>query len=405
MLRRILPLVMLSAVLACDTSVTNPGPLHDDDLDRPEAHEALVNGMGRALSRALGYVSLTGGITSFEIAPSSSVQSVTQFGITIRQRQGILDPGLSETDVHWQYAQQARWVAEDGVRRFRQVMGEGFATSPLAAEALLHAGYANRLLGENMCQAVIDGGPILPRQVSFERAEAAFTEALAIGQGLGDAAISQAALAGRASVRAWLGNWPGAAADAQAVPAGFVRQAVYSAVEIDQYNRFYWTIANQPLRVHTVASTFYESYFTETGDPRTPWDRDPQFPVGDEGLPWLFQTKYASRDAPIRLSSGREMRLIVAEAQLRSGDLQGSLEILNGLRAEVGVAPWEADGTVEVWTALKRERGIELWLEGRRLWDLQRWLTEGAPGAAEDMTGRSTCFPIGQTEVDTNPNL
>jgi hypothetical protein len=63
------------------------------------------------------------------------------------------------------------------------------------------------------------------------------------------------------------------------------------------------------------------------------------------------------------------------------------------------------DDLEEAWTALKRERGIELWLEGRRLGDLRRWLAAGAPGEAEDMSGRDTCFPIGTTELDTNPNV
>jgi hypothetical protein len=54
---------------------------------------------------------------------------------------------------------------------------------------------------------------------------------------------------------------------------------------------------------------------------------------------------------------------------------------------------------------LKRERSIELWLEARRLGDLHRWKEDGSPGAVEDMTGRQTCFPIGQNELDSNPNL
>ena len=29
------------------------------------------------------------------------------------------------------------------------------------------------------------------------------------------------------------------------------------------------------------------------------------------------------------------------------------------------------------WTILQSERGLVLWLEGRRLWDLRRWFVEG----------------------------
>lgn len=393
---------LLAAALACDTGASNLGPILDEDLDLPEAQEALVNGMSLSLSRALNWVALTGGVVSYEVAASGSPGS--GFGVPIRQRSGHLDPDPDETDTHWRLAQQARWVAEDGVRRLRRVLGDDFASSSAATRALLYAGYANRLLGENMCEAVIDGGPRQPRTVSLQRAEEAFTEALAAAEAAGETDVAVAARAGRASVRAWLGNWAGAEADAAAVPAGFTFDAMFDENADDQYNRIAWSNV-LPNRAHTVFTTFYEEYYLETGDPRTPWDSNPDFPLGDNGLPWHFQTKYPDRTSPIHLSSYREMRLLIAEARLRAGDVAGAMAIVNQLRADLGLAPWVANTTTEAWAALRRERGIELWLEGRRLGDLHRWNAEGVPGAAEDLTGRDTCFPIGQTEVDTNPNL
>lgn len=390
----------LAILVACDPSVTNPGPVEDDVLDRPEAHPALVNGIERAVSRAVNWIAYTGAVVAREV--TSGGRTGGDLGISVLQRQGILDPGLEEADIYWQYAQQARWVAEDGVRRLREALGPGFDSSPLAARALLFAGYANRLLGENMCEAVIDGGPAVPRRVSFERAETAFTEAFDIAGRVGPAEVAQAARAGRAAARVWLGDWAGALDDAQAVPPIFVFQASYAALEVDQFNRFNASHDTQGI---TVWGTFYDTYYLETRDPRTPWSESAEMPTTALGDPWHFQTKHDNRDAPIRLSTGREMRLIVAEARLLQGDATGALEIVNELRASVGAPPWPASGLESAWTALKRERGIELWLEGRRLGDLHRWQAEGTPGEAEDMTGRSTCFPIGRTELNTNPNL
>jgi hypothetical protein len=395
-------LALVAAAAACDTSVTNPGPVSDDQLDKEVALPAVVNGMTRSLIRALNYIAYTGAGASREIVTSSNGGL---FAITLREGQGILDPATDETNDHWVYAQQARWVAEDGVRRIRATLGDRFAGSAVAAQALVDVGFANRLLGENMCFAVIDGGPQQPRAIYFERAVAAFTEAITVAHAAGEAQLELAARAGRAAARVWLGDWAGAVSDASLVPRTFVYQARYATVELDQYNRIYWGNANQPYRNHSVIGTFYEMYYQTFADPRTPWTKNPAIPNGAASVPWYFETKFTGRDSPINLSTGREMRLIIAESLLQSGDWQGSLSEINQLRSSVGVVPWTASGVDETWAVLRRERGIELWLEGRRLGDLFRWNTANRPGDAADTIGRHSCFPIGQTELTSNPNL
>lgn len=287
----------------------------------------------------------------------------------------------------------------------RTTLGADFAKSPLAAQALVHAGFADRLLGENMCTGVIDGGPAESRTIYFTHAEAEFTEAMAVAAAAANTNLVNAARAGRASVRVWLNNWSGAASDAALVPAGFSYKAIYSSLEQAQYNRIYWANGNQPNRSHSVVGTFYESYYKTTNDPRTPWSTNPAFPRGTGNVLWYFQTKYDKTSSPINLVTSREMRLIIAESLLRSGDWQGAMSEINSRRAELSVPPWPATNLAEAWTALGRERGIELWLEGRRLGDLFRWQADKVPGTFEDMTGRDTCFPVGVSERDTNHNL
>ena len=195
----------------------------------------------------------------------------------------------------------------------------------------------------------------------------------------GQSAMVTAATAGRASVRLLKGNYSGATSDAASVPNGFAYQMPYNAIDIDQYNRIYWAGANQPYRAHTVWHTFYEDYYKSTKDPRVSWDQDPKNPVGDAAVgnlgrvPWYFQTKFNKREAPINLSSGWEMRLLEAEAKLVANDVAGAATLINAHRVSLGLAPWPAASATDAWTALKRERGIELWLEARRLGDLRRW--------------------------------
>ena len=154
---------------ACQGSIVDLATIDDEDLDRPEAIEALVAGMGLTLSEAVGLVSQTGVIAGRELEWGGLGE---EFGATLAQVAGELN--AVDSDRHWNASQQARWTAEDGVRRIRGILGdEEFARSRLAAEALLDVGFANRLLGENMCQGVVDGGPALPRTAHFQRGRVA----------------------------------------------------------------------------------------------------------------------------------------------------------------------------------------------------------------------------------------
>lgn len=412
---RFAAMVALAAAAACDFSVTNPGPVQDRFLDDPAAHEALASGAAKLIAHSLGQFAYTGGVVSREITASGLVG---RFGIEVRARAGILHE--EDKPEHWDDAQQARWTAEDGVRRLNAVVPEGEleAYTP-AARLYLMAGYANRLLGENVCEGVIDGSPAQSHMVYFERAEQHFSNAIRIADNAGEQELHTAAFAGRASVRGALGDWTGAVQDAQEVPDDFDFTARYSSDEELQYNRHYWTVANSPYRAQSVWNTYYEDYYRNTGDPRTPWGEDPDFPFGGsapEGdVPWLFQLKFASRDSPINLSSGIEARLIEAEAALNIGEWEQAMALINGVRVGVvsdltgePLEAWAATSIEEAWAALKRERGIALWLEGRRLGDMRRWLADGVPGDVDpmqDMTDRSLCFPISITERQTNPNL
>src|SRR5438874_8375720 len=220
-------LVVLGALAGCNLSVDNPDRVQDPLLNDPGAHAAVVAGASLALSEAINWVAFFGGGAAKEVTQGGRIQPVKL----------PLDPGQLSVqeipDVAWDSAQQARWVAEDAVRRFRDVMGAQFASYDLGAKALLYAGYANRLLGENMCEAVIDGGAPSDYKDHFRRAESALTEAIAVAGAAGDTAVRTAATAARASVRLMLGDNAGAASDAATVPTNFARPPVYSVQNED----------------------------------------------------------------------------------------------------------------------------------------------------------------------------
>src|SRR5207253_6920856 len=344
---------------ACDTSVTNPGLTPDGPLAKPEAWPAIVVGARRALADAIGSASATGGqllywsaAVTFEINPAGSTGS---FGIPTDVQAGILNDATSSAD--WASSNQARFVPEDAVRRFKRVMPDTlFGKSLLVGQAYLYAGFANRTLGESFCQSVIplqnpDGslspGSLGSHTLYFLRADTAFTNALAVftASGKTDTQTTnfiRAARAGRGSVRADLASWglgpcADATADAALVPDTSKFLLPYAAASPDQYNYLYWARANQSFRAHTEWGTFYEGYYRTTKDARAKWDSTGM--SGDAAVakfggrvPFWPEAKYATTSAPVRLSSGWEMRLLEAEAALVAGNLDTAQAKINARR-------------------------------------------------------------------------
>ena len=400
---------------ACDFNVENPGPVADDILNNPAAHQAVVNGAARSISTTLDDLAYQTGAVTREIMASGNTNISIEHGL------GQITP--TSGNGLWQSVQNSRWIGEDAVRR----LAEAKATNELQATANLWTGFANRR-GDILCEAVINGGAKQANTVMLDRAVANFTQALTLSA---NTATKTAALAGRASVYATLNKWTEAVADAKQVPDAFVFQARYSAEEAEQRNEVYFYSANAPYRVHSVWGTPYEQYFLDTGDPRTPWIKVPAFPFGEiqrpkiGNVPWYPQQKFKAYTDPINLVSGREMRLLEAEALLvgGAGDIPAAMTLINRIRTTKistttgkALEPWTATTIAEAWTALRRERGIELWLEGRRMADLRRWKEANRPGqlwALEDPSNpktyldspQSLCIPISQNEIDTNPNI
>ena len=202
--------------------------------------------------------------------------------------------------------------------------------------------------------------------VHFERAEAAFTEALTIATAKNNTALRNAALAGRASVRIWRGQLGRRRrADAALVPKDFSYATPFNIVAMTQSNSLAISTTDQVRRNFSQWTTFYGDNFDQFKDPRTPYRKFPDTPfrVGLGSLPDLGdgrgaigqvqywqQRKHIREDGPIELSSGRETKLILAELKLRAGDWHGALAIVNEIRTTVGVTLRTATTAEEAWT-------------------------------------------------------
>lgn len=423
-LKGFLALGLSLGLAACDTDVVNPGPIAADFLDSPDAQSAIVSGAGRALSDALNWIGYTSAAVAREVHPSGSTGS---FGITPEQQRGELNP--DEVGAHWENMHRARFMVEEGLDRIT-ALESGEQDPAELAQLYLWGGYTYRLAGESLCEAVIDGGAPQSYTVFFDRALEMFDQAASTGSG----DVRTAAIAGRASVKTWTGDWAGAVADANAALSAdedlsYV-MPYFDIGDDNQGNRIYLATKGEPYRAHSQWNTWVSGYGLNPtdnpdGDPRVPYRTTGE--TGDAAVPccgpvpWNPQTKHDNDAAPIELSSSAEMKLILAENALRNSDMGTAVDIINELRAAAGmdaVAPADMD---EAWSMLLREHAIEMWLESRRLPALRRWndagialesllqplerVGDGNLETGSHLQERDFCFPISEAEQQTNPNV
>ena len=393
--------------------VEAPGRLADENLNTENAFEALVEGMSADLTGAFDQMTYISPIAAGELFHSGS------YAITEEAR-GVLS--AEDSNGEFNAMQQARWVAENGIERMREFMNPTrFNSSPLVARAYLYAAIANRLLGEMMCTSTIDGGPEVPNTDHFVRAEMWADSAIAYGTRAELDDVVTAATGVRATVRAWQGDWAGAIADAQQVPDDFVWVVPFAGGTANAPELWYETHVR---REFSVINTMFEP--NGGADLRTPWDTvfraDGTVQTGANGTTLFYQQlKYTSDDADVPAVKGPEMLLLQAENALRGGaaGIAAAYGFMNDARAVYGMGALTPAATLaEAWDDLQYERSATLWLEARHLWDARRWYegvdtsdpmyfgflggADGVPGGSDD---RDTCFPIGDEELRSNPNL
>jgi starch-binding outer membrane protein, SusD/RagB family len=444
---------MMVVLPACDgfLNVSSPSLAEDPELESPLAVMSMLRGTQGDFVHAAAGEAGQGGLY---LAGALLTDELVHSGVW-RGHRGFSD-GFSrdnwvEVEQMWAAASQARWTAENllpRIERIRQTAtGAEEIEESLAnqhAAAMLWAGLANRLMGDNFCNAVIDGGAMQDHTVFYERAERHFTDAIALSTELGRDTLRQAARAGRAQTRMMLGNWAGAVEDAGQVETLHIYQQTHAAWT-GREREWNWILrsvlfANAEVTVWgTPFADWGRLVGATTGDPRVQFDRPTTVTVGrDDRRPFWRQRKYTGTGDNVTVARGTEMRLIEAEAMLIAGNWQGAIAKINEVRAFRRSAAGglvvadrtlarmpnvTATNATQTWELLMRERGLELWLEGRRLPDMRRWANTpgsvpttvvrraGTGAAATDerlpvlQVSDGLCIPVSLAEKRTNPNL
>lgn len=459
----VLTLVGIAGLGACDLTVEAPDRVLDRDLDIPEAVEAIV--AGSVADYAEAYVEPGGGgtINAGAMLTDELVHSGSWIGL-----RGLSD-GESQDDwvesqSRWAEPSQARWTAEQGIPRVTAILqadGQTPSSHRLIAVLNLHAGLANVMLGDNFCQAVIDGGPYQDYTEYYTRAIPYLQEAITVGQAAGNGALSgewddgddvaMAAYGVLARAQMQLGQWSAAVTAAGNVDTDFVYEILYDETAGESNDMRWWgylrdetTVWGTPFA--TLGDDLNDDHHVG-GDPRVPYDIKyladgvTWAESGDGRRPFFRQLKYPSYSSDIGGVKGTDARLMEAEdALVNTGGAAAYATVaarINEVRALYGLGNIVTPTTdTEAWQALMTERGIEFWLEGKRLGDWRRWAL-GSPGVnaavwdnflivRDENTGQPAdqdvwqapildtevwaergdiCIQVSKNEKDSNPNI
>lgn len=278
----------------------------------------------------------------------------------------------------------------------------------LIGQAAAHAGYSLILLGEGMCTAALDGGPELTRAQVLGEAEARFAKAITAATAANDQSTLNMARVGRARARLNLNKLAEARADAALVPAGFVRNATYSAANFRREN----LVNTQMYRglFSSVDPSFRNLTFAGVPDPRVTVVNTGT--MGQDRATEIWRaSKYPTSATPIPIARYEEAQLILAEADLAAGNVQSAVDVINLLHAKAGIPPYAGGTAAQVKTQLIEERRRELFLEGQRLNDMIRFQVPlvpvpGSPFPVKGgVYGDQLCFPLPDLERNNNPTL
>jgi starch-binding outer membrane protein, SusD/RagB family len=404
----------IGPLTACDPEdllkASRPSVVEATRLDDPSQAQLLLNGVIADFECAHGAFVAAGAIIGDELEDAQLAAAVWDydrrsfnsnpggqygFGFCNAQLFGVYRPLAT-----------ARWAADDLIRKL-----DGWTDAQVPdrtakiATAAVYAGFSLAEMAMVMCSAAIDVGPEITPALMFQAAEERFTRAIQAATTASRADLLNAALAGRARVRLYQGGSKvaDAAADAQLVPPGFV----FAATAANDPNGRRWNRINHFVnfsRFHMVAA---ESRNLTTGgvaDPRTASVTTTSRAL--DGRISVQQTKYTDLTSPMPITRYEEAQLILAEAQGGAT----AINVINALRARHNLPAMSTAEMADIQGTLIEERRRELWLEGQRFYDINRFQSRipltPAPGtefAKGGAYGPTRCLPLPDVERFNNP--
>ena len=429
--------LLLVAVLfsGCDNllDADNPNNLLEEDLNNPSAYNPMVNGSEASVVRALSGIYASYSTATDELIWIGSRDAWGQLMIG-----RLSDINNEFVNQHFPYVGEARWWADEVIRRGEAFQAEGTLPSETdLARAYLYGAVIYITIADMFDDFVIDsdkttpGFPVGSEKMSelYDTAIEYLNTANTLNPGNFDI-VSMLARAHQ-SKGIWQKNNPVDTANplvASADAARFAQEAVdLSAGSEDNFvlvmtsstvenNDFPEYLAGQ-VNDRNEMRISDEYIFPDAEDKRVAniGDGDPATsislndPIDEIPAPALYSLVLDFTDqgryADITATSTREMFLILAEDALANGDMGGFTDYINQLRSLDGLTAYS--GQIDAVELLVHSRRVNLFLQGRRLADHYRFDDPSVQWAedSEAIAFPGLFFPITIDEIQANPNI
>ena len=419
----------------CDSllDADNPNNLLEEDLSNPSAYNPMVNGSEASVVRALAGIYASYSTATDELVWIGSRDAWGQLMIG-----RLSDINNEFVNQHFPYVGEARWWADEVIRRGEEFRAEGTLPSETdLARAYLYGAIIYITIADMFDDFVIDsdkttpGFPVGPEKMSglYDTA----IEYLNTANSLDPDNFNIVSILARAhqSKGIWEKNNPVDSANpmvASTEAARFAQEAINlsaggennfilvmtsSTVENNDFPEYLAGQVNDRNEMRISDEYIFPDAEDkrvaniDDGDPATsirlndPIDGIPSPALYSIVLDFANQGRYAD----ITASSTREMFLILAEDALANGDTEGFASYINQLRSLDGLTPYS--GQLEAIELLKHSRRVNLFLQGRRLADHYRFDDPSVQWQAdsEAMTSPGLFFPITIDEIQANPNI
>jgi len=389
--------------------VKNPTVIEVTTLDPVADAPVLANSAVQNLAAAYGWLIMYTGWMAGEIDVAETFPTRNEFG----RRDVVPSNGSLNTDVWTPLAQ----AAASSYLVLNQTLPTP-TTNENYQKAHFALGWSYVFMAENFCVGTVVNGPPLTPAAMLDSAIAHFASVIAIGTAITSpsaavTAYTNAARVGRARALLQKGDKANAATEANAVPAAFNFNLEFFDDLSNRTrvgNRLWQFTADRGSIAVAPAWRVNDPRVKQRTAPSNLLPQDANYTV-DRGMAYVIQDKYPSFSSPIRLASKIEADYIAAEA----GGTAAQLAHIQARRSANGQPAYGgATDAASVLAEFETQRGLEFFLENKRLGDMVR---NGAavqfvpvPGSTYfkpgfSPVGNQSCIPLPLAETDNNPNF